>query len=492
MCAFHDNQIKLDDIVCAAVDLHGSPHGSGWLHVTLTHFILVFLLCGCLFGQNYEIRDDLANLDCVIKNMPLLGDKAENFYASTGFYIQLMLQKSEEHWREAARSNLPLALADPFLAQAISQVLVTIFVERQLVDGVDVVEILSQNLVPVPSYEPIIGFKLGSTPSEVADRCKQLWAAGNGIDPTKERWWGLFDAYMPNFLSWARAGCPAQPGRVDGFTELLSKGFAIARLTTLVVEAGVNQMSRAGKSVAGSTTSALGQHIRLAVYEVGRRIRAIGKGNVTTARVTKKAKSSREESLVTYTRGPESKAAIFHTQAATSEYTSAGFANYDNAKKKARERGKTRARTEQDEAYIRNQLEREEQRNQKHVDNFEAKTDDARQDVQTSHASFRSFHLQALSDGKYTKAKMIETLITRYKGDSVDFDDAKERDALTRLPATGLRPLMVEEFYGDGWDARVAPSNVRRQMQDTAVAKAKEMCTDELAPDGKAWAWRTA
>ena len=418
-------------------------------------------------------------------------EKAENFKASATLYLDLMKRKTMAHWREAAVSNLPLALADPFLAPSISKVLAAILLKQGSVDEEDVQGIMDLNLPLEPSYEPILGFKLTATPEQVANRVRKTWAEEE-LDPTKERWWNLLEQHLPEFLQWATNGCKAAPEVTNAFTKLVTQGFAVGRLTSLIVEQGVNQMSRAGKSLAGSTSSAFATHIRLSVYEAGRRLLGLARRNVTTRQTgSKKQKTDHDTSLVTYSRGPEGSATIFRTQVVTSEYVENGQRNFENAKTKARERARTCERTRKTEELIERQLQEEEERHLRRLNDFEGKVAAAADDVVTSQASFEAFHLAALADGKYTKKMMVETLVNRYVENNAELEEKHEQASLEKLKAAELRPLMVAEFFGPGWNARVAPLNVSREMQDKAVEKAKQMCTDSLAPDGKAWAWQS-
>lgn len=112
----------------------------------------------------------------------------------------------------------------------------------------------------------------------------------------------------------------------------------------------------------------------------------------------------------------------------------------------------------------------------------------AKKDYAALHVQPSACGLRKLTSSYYTKAEMRLALLARRRGSAgfVEATVVAELRSVDTHPA--LVALMVKEYYGDGWEARYAPSrHLTKADADRAVAWAKRSGT-ESGFDDAPWA----
>ena len=437
-------------------------------------------------------------------------------------YLKKMEDKTREHLRRTRANNLPLALADEFMAPAVADLICKMAFDDGLLLG---------EVGPVAEQVGVLPWSVGSastggiytlemTARQIAADCEievraELGDHGVGLKLDKFRWWeDVLKPVLPEFLKWRKLGCPQNPNYMDGFVNLLRNALQVARLTTMCVEVGVNHLKESSSGPGHTTPS--GRQTQQTVYDAHLKIKAAAKEETGRIRENngdgdggeqkdenggegepnaKKAKIGMR-GQAKYMREPKTKSFIFMWLRQISLYAAAGEAHFVEARKAAGQRADTAVRTTKEDAAILTNVRENDEANaaavQKAGADFVSKLAAAKEKLVDIMVQPEAFQLVPLTV-KYTIKMMIETLVERKVRRNPALNVTAVKAELAKMSAggdNGLRNEMRVDFFGEEWRCAFAPKNMPQAHQDKAVAKAKEMATKEMVKAGTAWAWK--
>ena len=438
-------------------------------------------------------------------------------------YLKKMEDKTREHLRRTRANNLPLALADEFMAPAVADLICKMAFDDGLLLG---------EVGPVAEQVGVLPWSVGSastggiytlemTARQIAADCEievraELGDHGVGLKLDKFRWWeDVLKPVLPEFLKWRKLGCPQNPNYMDDFVNLLRNAFQVARLTTMCVEVGVNHLKESSSGPGHTTPS--GRQTQQTVYDAHLKIKAAAKEETRRIKENngdgdgggeqkdenggegepnaKKAKIGMR-GQAKYMREPKTKSFIFMWLRQISLYAAAGEAHFVEARKAAGQRADTAVRTTDEDAAILTNVRENDEANaaavQKAGADFVSKLAAAKEKLVDIMVQPEAFQLVPLTV-KYTIKMMIETLVERKVRRNPALNVTAVKAELAKMSAggdNGLRNEMRVDFFGEEWRCAFAPKNMPQAHQDKAVAKAKEMATKEMVKAGTAWAWK--
>ena len=453
--------------------------------------------------QDFDISDDADWFKKYQPALSVLPDGAaliRNLLGTAQLYKDAMLKNTLEHIQRTTLECFPLVLGDPYLSQAAALLL---FFNWEESEGRDHAEGgIFANLAPGAPWDTTLKtttgepIQLKATPQEIMVRCTQIFVEK---DITKLVWWNDMAALEPGIRVWYGKGCPQSPldeEFLSAFRVLLHYGLQPTRLTSLIVESGVNRLNKVDNIIGSSDLTQVARQTKMVVYERSHEILSKAKLLADKAKpVQKNTQKRAKPSLQTYMNTSHSlgKAELMCLIKETDDYANKSRPAMEAAVKDAEVRLTSAIKTEHDKEIVQAKQEKEIERHEGKADDFETEKAAAVASLSNTRLFPAAFGLVLLKGRSYLKIDMATTLARRYveNGTCTVANENAHTEALARETVPQLHERLRAEFFGAGWETSYAPKLMQRAEQDRAVEKAKAMSTPAMLADGTAWAWRS-